>query len=187
MQEIIPLEKVKFLLELQNITTTYTDAQLEQLIEYLVNKIILITGRDINPVNRLDQEFNFNFHSKFYNLKHYPVKTVNSIKVDDTFIPVTDYIINYADGVIQFIKPLEKGNQILVDYVSQESETFISNKILPVLVDMISYNVNKDPTKNATSITEGDVSINFDANNTELAILTSKLKGLRRNVKTRML
>ncbi|MCR5027004.1 MAG: hypothetical protein K6A34_06155 [Methanobrevibacter sp.] len=187
----IDIEFVKSFLTSKNISLeSYTDEDLINLLKIQLMKIESETGLNLSPVPRTDIEFNFNFDSQDYNLKHYPVQDIFKVKVDHTRICPKDYILDKENGRLRFLKKLTEGEALIVQYTSKESDSFITSKILPLAYDMLMYELDKSPAKNASSIKENDVSINFDTKNTLAALINQRLADLkqsRRKPLTRML
>lgn len=175
---------IKELLQLKGITPP-TDSQLQILIDYVINIISSETGRDINPRTREDVELHFK--GREYNLRHYPVRTIDNVYRDDTLIIATNYVVDYETGIIHFINPVPKGDVLRVEYTTQESDDFINNNIIPLMVDMIIQNMSAPELQGASSIKEGNTSINFDSNLSFSANINRRLSKLRRKGLTRML
>ena len=185
------IEFVKSFLTSKNISLeSWTDEDIEKLLEIQLKKIEAETGIHIFPVAYVDSEFNFNWDSQDYNIKHYPVDQVFRVKVDHTTICPKDYILDKENGRLRFLKKLDEGEALIVQYTSRESDSFINSKILPLAYDMLAYELDTSPTKNASSMKEKDVSLNFDTNNTLIALINQRLANLKNSRKkplTRML
>lgn len=165
-------------------------SQYESLLQFQIDKIASETGLELNPTPHTDVEFNFNWDSKDYNIKHYPVKEIHHVKVDNKIICPKDYILDQNNGRLRFLKKLPKGEALIIEYLSCESESFINSKVLPLAYDMLLYTLDQSPTKNASSVKEGDLSINYDTNTSLNALIINRLNDLknsRRKVITRML
>lgn len=186
-ESLINLDTIRANLKANNIETSLNDDELNSLIDSEINKIIMITGRDIKPVPREDIDLNFNPRTRQYNLEYYPVSSITSIKLDDEFVAACDYVVDYKNGIIKFLKCLKPCNTFKVEYISQESDLFLKNKIIPLLNSMILYTCNPDKSKDATSVKEGDVSLNYDSTQSDYSKINSQLISLRKHVKTRML
>lgn len=52
------------------------------------------------------------------------------------------------------MKKLDEGEALIVQYTSKESDSFINSKILPLAYDMLLYELDSSPTKNASSVKE---------------------------------
>ena len=163
---------------------------IEDLLQLQFDKIASETGLELNPTSHTDVEFNFNWDSKDYNLKHYPVKEIHQVKVDNKCICPKDYILDKNNGRLRFLKKLPKGEALIIEYITCESDSFINSKIVPLAYDMLLYELDKSPTKNASSVKEGDLSINYDTGTSLNALIINRLNDLknsRRKVITRML
>jgi len=192
MQNIdIDIEFVKSFLTSKGISVeSYSDEDLLNLIELQLMTIQSETGLNLSPVPYTDIELNFNFDSLDYNIKHYPVEEVSKVEVDNIEICPTDYILDNENGRLRFLKKLDEGEALIVKYTSKESDSFINSKVLPLAYDMLFYTLDTSPSKNASSIKENNVSINFDTSNSFVAIINQRLNDLktsRRKPLTRML
>lgn len=192
MQNIdVDLQFVKSFLTSKNISLeSYSDKELYNLLVIQLMKIESETGLNLSPVPRTDVEFNFNWDSLDYNLRYYPVEKVFKVKVDHKTICPHDYILDGENGRLRFLKKLKEGEALIVQYTTKESDSFITSKILPLAYDMLFYELDTSPAKNASSIKENDVSINFDTKNSFNALINQRLEDLktsRRKPLTRML
>lgn len=187
----IDTECVKSFLTSKNISQeSYDDETITKMLEIQLRKIESETGINIFPVAHVDTEFNFNWDSQDYNIKHYPVQKIFQVKVDYTRICPKDYILDKENGRLRFLKKLDEGEALIVQYTSKESDSFINSKILPLAFDMLLYELDSSPTKNASSVKEKEVSLNFDTNNSLIALINQRmntLKNSRRKPLTRML
>lgn len=192
MQNIdIDIEFVKSFLTSKGISVeSYTDEELINLLKLQLMTIQSETGLNLSPVPYTDIELNFNFNSLDYNIKHYPVEEVFSVEVDNVLVCPEDYILDNENGRLRFLKKLDEGEALIVKYTSKESDSFINSKVLPLAYDMLFYTLDTSPSKNASSIKENNVSINFDTSNSFVAIINQRLNDLktsRRKPLTRML
>lgn len=185
------IEFVKSFLTSKNISLeSFNDDDITKMLEIQLRKIEAETGINIFPVPRVDTELNFNWDSQDYNLKHYPVDHVFMVKVDRKRICPEDYILDKENGRLRFLKKLDEGEALTVQYTSKESDSFINSKILPLAFDMLLYELDTSPTKNASSMKEKDISLNFDTNNSLITLINQRmanLKNSRRKPLTRML
>ena len=162
----------------------------EQLLILQFQKIASETGLELDPTAHTDVDFNFNFDSLDYNVHHYPIHEIHQVKVDNKKICPHDYILDKENGRLHFLKKLPKGEALIVEYMSCESDSFIHSKVLPLAFDMLLYDLDQSPTKNASSVKEGDLSINYDTSTSLNALIIQRLddlKNTRRGVVTRML
>ena len=187
----VDIQFVKSFLTSKNISLeSYSDEDITNLLELQLMKIESETGLNLAPVPHTDMELNFNWDSQDYNLKHYPVKDIFLVKVDHTRICPRDYILDKENGRLRFLKKLDEGEALIIQYTSKESDSFINSKILPLAYDMLLYELDQSPAKNASSIKENNVSINFDTNNSLGVLINQRLADLkqsRRKPLTRML
>ena len=162
----------------------------ESLLQLQIDKIASETGLELNPTAHTDVDFNFNWDSQDYNVRYYPIYEIHKVKVDNKCIRSKYYILDSDNGRLHFLKKLPKGEVLIVEYMSCESYSFFNSKVLPLAYDMLLYSLDKSPTKNASSIKEGDLSVNYDTNTSLNAMIINRLNDLknsRRGVVTRML
>ena len=187
--QLVDLTELKTFLTSKSITVLPTDEELLRIIHIQLMKIQSETGRELELTNHTDTELNFNFNFDTYNIKHYPVEEIQSIQVDNTYITPDMYILDKINGKLKFLEKLSPGNALIIEYKSKETDNFIKSKIIPLLYDMILYDLKDDYLKNASSITEKNVSISFNTNtslNTTILTRLEKLK-TRKGSLTRML
>lgn len=162
----------------------------ESLLQLQIDKIASETGLELNPTAHTDVDFNFNWESQDYNVRYYPVYEIHQVRVDNKCICPKDYILDKDTGRLHFLKKLPKGEALIVEYMSCESDSYFNSKVLPLAYDMLLYSLDESPTKNASSIKEGDLSVNYDTNTSLNAMIINRLNDLknsRRGVVTRML
>lgn len=187
MTSLIDIEELKTFLTSKSIS--FPEEQLENIVQIQLMKIQSETGRELESTSHTDVEFNFNFNSTSYNIKHYPVEEIKSVKVDDEYITSDMYILDKENGRIKFLSKLNKGNALIVEYVSKESDNFIKSKIIPLLYDMVYYDLQDDKLKNISSMSEKNVSVSYDTNTSLNATIIQRLEKLksRKGTLTRML
>ena len=75
-----------------------------------------------------------------------------------------------------------------MNYRSKETDTWINSNLKSLIMDMVLYSCQDSLIRDASSIKEGDVSINLTTNTGLGADITKRLDNLRNNkAKTRML
>lgn len=187
----IDTESLETFLTSNNISIENEDlSHYEKLLQLQLKRIASETGLELKPTAHTDVDFNFNFDSLDYNVHHYPIHEIHQVKVDNKKICPHDYIMDKENGRLHFLKKLPKGESLIIEYTSCESDSFIFSKVLPLAYDMLLYSLDQSPTKNASSIKEGDLSISYDTGTSLNAVLINRLndlKNIRRGVVTRML
>ena len=155
----------------RNVTALITD--MDQPLGYAVGNALEV----IEAINTLKGEGPEDLTNLVLNLGTYMVLAAR----DD---------LDKENGRLRFLKKLDEGEALIVQYTSKESDSFINSKILPLAYDMLLYELDSSPTKNASSVKEKDVSLNFDTNNSLIALINQRmntLKNSRRKPLTRML
>ena len=109
-------------------------------------------------------------------LDFFPVTTINSITIDDKVIVTEEYRLNCNDGVLYLKQPLH--GLLRVAYMIGLSEEDYQQYILPLILDMLKYNLENGWDKDASSIKEGDVSVSYDTSLGLGALIQSRLNSL---------
>jgi hypothetical protein len=109
-------------------------------------------------------------------LDFFPVTTINSITVDDEVIVTEEYRLDCNDGVLYLKNPLH--GLLKVVYMIGLSEEDYTQYILPLILDMLKYNLSNGWDKDASSIKEGDVSVNYDTSLSLGALIQNRLNNL---------
>lgn len=159
-----------------------TDEDLETLISNKIKYISNFTNIDITPITRTEEHTNFSNKENIL-LNHYPVKSIESVSVDNNLLPSDKYHLNKNNGILIFLSFI-KGKFLEIEYITGVSDDYNQNTILPILSDLLIYELDPSITKNASSIKEGDVSVNFDNTTNLYSNIQSRLLSLKNN-KTR--
>lgn len=171
------LTEFKQYLTLNNITTEFTDEELELLLNNKVNELITYTGIEINPVTHT--EFKRGFSDDIYELDFYPIKEISELKVDGKSITSDRYTCDGERGVLYFNYCLN--GLLFCKYVSGVSETVFDTKVKPLLFDMAGYTLKGENSLLGTvsSIKEGDVQVNYDTSTSLGGLIVSRLNNLK--------
>lgn len=186
---IVDENELTLYLQQNNISKEFTTDELTSLVNTVLAKITSETGLELTPTPHKDTEFYSKPNNGYYHTRYYPVESIESILVDTLPIPETDYIVDKVNGVIKFIKPLPGYYDVLyVDYTSKETDSWINDNLKSLIMDMVLYSCQDSLIRDASSIKEGDVSINLNTNTGLGADITRRLDNLRNSkAKTRML
>ena len=160
---IINVEDVKLALKVKDINLE--DEQIQDLVNYYLNRIQSYTGLDLDV-----QTYHYTITDK-RNLKKivlplYNIFDVDQVHVDYELINDKNYFTDTKNGVIFFKKPLGYAEHIHVKYLVKPDEKAISAVLTPLVADMIiDDNENGDNGLayggEISSIHEGGVSISF--------------------------
>lgn len=180
------LDDIKAYLKLKGVPTEdLSDKDLEGLINLQLNKIEAETGRELHETKHEDYELHFKGCE--YNLKFYPVVSIETVTIDNKLILPSEYLLDPNNGIIKFKKRITECELLEVTYSSKESDYFIQTQVMSLMKDMLFFELSKDPAMSAASISEGDVSINYDVSNSLNVLILKKLDKLRVKPLTRML
>ena len=139
-----------------------SEEEYEELIQHKISELESIIGVDLTP--RFRKQYTHNFNGEVYQLNFYPVKSISSLKINDTVY--VDYFLNEDSGLI-YLDTVVSG-KVLVEYVSCIPLYEFEHYFAPLLDDMVIYeitNVGNIWDGVASSIREGDVSIGYDVSN----------------------
>lgn len=177
---LITVEDLKKQLELTQVDiSTYSDEDLELLLTNTINEIIGYTNLPINPISH--KQIVRNFNSTLFELDYYPIKEISSLRIGSKILSDDDYILDDTLGILYFNT---KGSGLLVvEYVSQLSNEFLSVNVTPLIVDIIRYRLSNDFSVDGvrTSIKEGDVSVNFDSSSSLGNLIQGRIANLKNN------
>ena len=148
----------------------YDDEELADLIRYNINKIISITGANLDV-----ETYHYTITDKRFLRKIVlPLSNifdVDEIHVDFELYDDSKYFVDNKNGVIFFKEPILYAEHIHIKYLTKPDDTIISNIITPLITDMIiNDNENADNGVGVggevSSIHEGNVSISFKSSST---------------------
>ena len=158
----VNIEEVRRLLGVKGITIN-DDEELQGLIDYYTNKIVSLTGIDLDV-----QTYHYTIIDKS-NLKKIVLPLSNIFDVDQIHIDFelyddSKYFVDNKNGVIFFKNPLGYCKHIHIKYLTKTDDKLINNIMLPLIVDMIIDGEGSSSTGidgEVTSIHEGNTSISF--------------------------
>lgn len=166
----VDIDKLRTLLKFDGVVGEFTDEDLLILVETKMNELEGFTGINFHTNDKI--KIAHNFKGKILELNQYPVLKIIDIFINDCPIKKREYNINYDLGIIYF-KNFING-VVRVHYtVGFENKDF-EYLIFPLLKDMIAYTISFGNSNRglggwgylASSLKEGDVSINFSSGST---------------------
>lgn len=165
----IDVNKLKTLLKFDGVEFDFTDEELEILVKSKLTELESLIGVKIRPSDKT--KIMGKFKGKLLELNYYPVLNVVDVYVNDKCLPPCEYNVNYNLGIIYFRKYIS-GN-VRVNYTIGFDEFDFEYTVLPLLKDMVGYNIRYGKINMmyggingiASSLKEGDVSVNFSSNN----------------------
>lgn len=165
----VDVNKLKTLLKLDGVDVDYNSCEWDILIDSKIDELEGLIGVHIKPYDK--SRFINKFKGKLLELSDYPVLEVVNVYINGVRLRECEYDVNDELGIIYF-KKFKKG-RLKVEYTIGFSERDFDYIIFPLLKDMIGYSIIYGNVKNqygglngfASSLKEGDVSINFSSNN----------------------
>lgn len=147
----------------------FTDEELESLIDFKTRELEGFIGADIYPHERT--KVVSKFHDDRVQLNFYPIVQVVDVFVNDEKMNRSEFNVNQKLGMIYF-KNFQNG-VVKVQYVSGIIDRDLDFMIVPLLYDMVAYTISFGKMNSsvggfgylASSLKEGDVSINFSNGN----------------------
>lgn len=177
--ELLTNETILTYLKSKNIdTTNLNDPLITEYYNTYLNYILTQTGLSLEPETKTINDVLINkFKNKNYLLYDYPIDELISVQVDDKEITPTEYYLDKTNGILRW-KTIPIGEELQITYTTiLEPETI--SLITATLLDLIYYNLDTNPTKNITSLKEGDVSISYDTNNSTSTNIKNNLDKLK--------
>lgn len=165
----VDLDKLKILLKFDGVEFDSTDEELEILVKSKLVELESLIGVKINPSDKT--KVMRKFKGKLLELNYYPIVNVADVFVNDYYLHSSEYNVNYDLGIIYFRKYTV--GSIRVNYTVGFDDVDFEYLILPLLKDMVGYTIRYGKVNMlyggingiASSLKEGDVSVNFSSNN----------------------
>lgn len=165
---IVNIDDIKTGLRIKNIE--FSDEELADLIQYNINKIIGLTG-----VNLDVETYHYTITDKRglrrVVLPLNDIFDVDEVHVDFELYDDSKYFVDNKNGVIFFKEPILYCEHLHIKYLTKPDDNIVSSIITPLVTDMIINDNDGDTDDNGigiggeiSSIHEGGVSISFKAN-----------------------
>lgn len=106
-------------------------------------------------------------------VENFPILTVETLKIGNNILSHDDYILNESEGCI-YLNNNQSGF-LYLEYTFGLSE----DEYKPLLDLMIEYENDNSWNKNASSIKENNVAVNYDTNLSKGALIQSMIQDLR--------
>lgn len=162
MSDLITKEEFKVYAQMHNIDISHiNEDNVSTIVEIGINKLSSLTGLNILESTEKEILANPTFTKGHYLVSKYPISKIENIIVDNKNISHDDYYTDDDLGVIYFTN-IPSGEKVEIEYTSKVSDSFFKNRIKGLLFDFIFDQMNTDITSRASSIKEGDVSVNID-------------------------
>lgn len=156
--------------------SSFSTDELKTLYQYKLNQLEELLGFNITPTKHTD--YHLMFHGPTLLLDFYPVLSIDKIMFDGSIIDL-DYKIDNDDGIIYINTPL--AGDLEVEYTAGFTDEQYTHVILPLLYDFICYNIHVagNNSNEISSIKEGEVTVNYDTNNTWYTKINNRINNLR--------
>lgn len=138
----------------------------------IIKKISAYIGVPILPTNFTQFE---KFDGETLHVNMFPIKEVTNLTIDNKTI--SDFTVDNHAGLIYFRQHYT--GFLTLEYTACLTENDYSLYIEPLVEDMLEYENDSGWAKNASSIREGDVSINLDTSIGKGALIQKNLDNLK--------
>lgn len=147
------------------------DTSEENLKEMLKKRLELELGLPLTPQSRKKVEKDFN--DDVILVENFPIVSVETLKIDNEILDEKDYILNESEGCIYLTS--DKSGFLYLEYTWGVPEAEYN----PLLDLMIEYEADTGWNKNASSIKENNVTVNYDTSLGKGARIQSMIADLR--------
>lgn len=106
-------------------------------------------------------------------LENYPLQDIRQLKIGNNIIDIEECILFEDEGIIHL--PKEYHGDLYIEYAYGIPE----KEYKPLLDLMVEYETSSDWKKDATSVKEGNVSINYDTKLSKGALIQEMINNLR--------
>lgn len=172
---ILTLSELKEKLDLQNVDYDLNDAKLDLLLRETITQLMGYTNLPILPQSH--KQIDPHFKGKTLDLDYYPIKDIRSIDIGSKTLESDDYILDDDNGIL-YLNSIMSGT-LVVDYIVQIPETMFYS-VNNLLFDLIKLNLKNNFEDTAfSSVKEGDVSINYDTNNSLPSLIQQRIAELK--------
>lgn len=182
---ILTLSELKTKLELESVDYDLTDAKLDLLLRQTITQLIGYTNLPILPQSH--KQIDPHFEGKILDLDYYPIHDIRSIDIGSKSLERAEYILDDDNGILYLNSNMS--GTLVVDYIVQIPEMMFFS-VNNLLFDLIKLNLKNNFEDTAfSSVKEGDVSINYDTNNSLPSLIQQRIAELKNmnSCKIRML
>lgn len=159
---IITDSELKTELDILGIDYSDYEENLQQLLNSTITKLEGLTGVNINP--KVIKEVVFDFKSKMFQCKQYPVLQINSFMIGGKCLLDDNPVYILDDGLGVIYLPYKMYGLLEIEYTNQVPDDIITSLVNPLLVDMIAHGISKGFNFDGeyNTVKEGDVSVSYD-------------------------
>ena len=147
------------------------DIPLDDLKESLKQRLELELGLPLTPkqVKKIER----NFRDDVIIVENFPIQGICTLKIGECTLTEDDYLLNESEGIIYLTKVYHGLLYLEYTYGLDESE------YNPILDLMIEHENDTSWTKNASSISEKNVTVSYDTSQGTGARIQSMIQDLR--------
>lgn len=152
-------------------TLNNESTEVDELKESLKKRLELELGLPLTP--KLEKKIERNFHDDIIMVENFPLQDICTLKIGADVLTKDDYILNESEGIIYLNQNYAGLLYLEYTYCLPESE------YMPLLDLMVEYENDTGWNKDATTITEKNVSISYDASMGKGARIQSMIVDIR--------
>lgn len=174
----------KTLLELEQIPYTYTDEELQLLLNNKLSELTTYTGVNITPTTR--KEIRRDYTGDMYEVDYYPICNISNFKIGSRTLTSDDYVLDENLGVVYL--EYNMSGMLLIEYTSGFTPEMFASQIKPLLFDMAKYQISTGTSELGvlSSVKEGDVQVNYDTGSSLGGLIQSRVQALRSSYQCRV-
>ena len=139
--------------------------------ENLTKRLELELGLPLTPKHAKKIEQNFNDNQII--VENFPIQMICTLRIGNENLTSEDYILNESEGII-YLNKTHKG-LLYLDYIY----CLKKSEYEPLLNLMIEYERDNSLTKDASSISEKNVTISYDTSQSKGVRIQSMIQDLR--------
>ena len=175
---LIDIETLKTNLLLEKIEYDYSDEELELLLNNITAELKGYLGNiPVEPVTH--KEIINNFKGSLYEVDYYPVSEVTSFNVGSVELTSDDYVLDEERGILYLHSHMS--GLLVIEYVACLSDDVITNKVNPLIFDMLKYRLTSNFTVEGaiSSIKEMDTTVSYDTSTSLGNLIQSRINDLK--------
>lgn len=179
---LITISDLRLLLRLNGISTdTYTDTEMEALLEYYTNELNSLLCFQYETCEHT--EYQKLTEDKVTLLDYYPVQYISKVLLDDKEYSGLVKRVDKHNGIIYFCESVT--GEITINYTTGWTEDNIKKFITPVLVDLMVSGLKYGNEGRISSLHEGDVSVTYDTSVNSLLDVNNRITDLNKRFSVR--
>lgn len=168
-------DEIKEILEARGVELPEDEEQYNALLKGIKLSIVQNIGVPITPTEF--HEFERIQNCTVFLITNFPVHEIISLSIGEEELKEEEYTLDSFNGLIYF-NNAQTGFlklNLIAGLTSEQYDSLIS----PLILDMMEYQLDSGWDKNASSISEGDISVSFDTSVGKGALIQSALDDLK--------